>query len=377
MSRASTDAAYNTDASKDAQGNSLYAALARTLTRSVALYFSRPVRLFRPAKISGWNSLRSLAQQKGVSLSPKFMSQLVKKHGWIILPKHFIPPLAVNAFLGTVLWTTYAETSAALNDRLGDSPITLAAIAGGAAGGMQAIVAAPAENVRLAIEGGSLKEGGWSHAWKEVFRGTVPRSSNTAASMEDIRQVRDWMRDVRDMAGRGWDGWGWTFAKDVCGFAMFFSIFEGTRSVAAQAKTLCQSYILDNRPREEGKPSSARRHAPRLVHGLVLVSGGAFAGLAYEVLSRPWDVARRLVYLDRVNSTVHHTSRHILFGIVARKVREDGLLSLFHAPGPVHHDPPSVSPGRRRLNTALRTLGRVGPWGIGFLVWEAFGPGLS
>ena len=32
------------------QGNSLYAALARTLTRSAALYFARPVRLFRPSK---------------------------------------------------------------------------------------------------------------------------------------------------------------------------------------------------------------------------------------------------------------------------------------------------------------------------------------
>lgn len=32
------------------QANSFYAALARTATRSLALYFSRPVRLFRPSK---------------------------------------------------------------------------------------------------------------------------------------------------------------------------------------------------------------------------------------------------------------------------------------------------------------------------------------
>lgn len=38
------------DGGKDAQGNNLYAALARTITRSAALYFSRPVRLFRPSK---------------------------------------------------------------------------------------------------------------------------------------------------------------------------------------------------------------------------------------------------------------------------------------------------------------------------------------
>lgn len=33
-----------------AAGNSVYAALGRTLTRSLALYFSRPVRIFKPVK---------------------------------------------------------------------------------------------------------------------------------------------------------------------------------------------------------------------------------------------------------------------------------------------------------------------------------------
>jgi hypothetical protein len=32
------------------QANSFYAALARTAARGAALYFSRPVRLFRPSK---------------------------------------------------------------------------------------------------------------------------------------------------------------------------------------------------------------------------------------------------------------------------------------------------------------------------------------
>jgi len=32
------------------ENNSIQAAIARTATRSIALYFSRPVRLFRPAK---------------------------------------------------------------------------------------------------------------------------------------------------------------------------------------------------------------------------------------------------------------------------------------------------------------------------------------
>ena len=85
------------------QGSSLYAALARTLTRSLALYFSRPVRIFKPSKgesliimyciqkdqtnviilrlVSGWMFLRSLASQNGGSLSPVFIKGLVQQHG--------------------------------------------------------------------------------------------------------------------------------------------------------------------------------------------------------------------------------------------------------------------------------------------------------
>ena len=36
--------------SQEQQGSPLYAALARTTTRAITLYFSRPVRLFRPSK---------------------------------------------------------------------------------------------------------------------------------------------------------------------------------------------------------------------------------------------------------------------------------------------------------------------------------------
>lgn len=85
-------------AQQQQQTNSFYAALARTATRSIALYFSRPVRLFRPSKgasivlgglswthrslvVSGWHSLRGLADSHGKSLSPSYLSWLVKEHG--------------------------------------------------------------------------------------------------------------------------------------------------------------------------------------------------------------------------------------------------------------------------------------------------------
>jgi hypothetical protein len=245
------------DPTQGGQGatSSTYAAVARTLTRGAALYFSRPVRIFRPSKskhstlyvrghianvlsaneVSGWHSLRGLAASDGTSLSPHFVRRLVRTQGvctkhssvtpiplinfskLLVIPKHFVPPLLVNAVLGTVLWTAYSESSSLLSggDSLEAHPIATAAISGAIAGGAQAIVAAPAENLRLAIEGGAAG-GRWSHAWKEVLRGVVQNHSEKQ-SLHEIRQVRGWMIEVRDMAGRGWNGWGWGLAKDVCG----------------------------------------------------------------------------------------------------------------------------------------------------------------
>jgi len=355
--------------------NSTYAAVARTLTRGAALYFSRPVRLFRPSKISGWHSLRGLAASDGTSLSPHFVRRLVRTQGLLVIPKHFVPPLLVNAVLGTVLWTTYSESSSLLSGgRLEAYPIATAAISGAIAGGAQAIVAAPAENARLAIEG-STAGGRWSHAWTEVLRGAVQNQLTEKKSLREIRQVRGWMMEVRDMAGRGWNGWGWGLAKDVCGFSVFFTIFEVTRRFATELKVLSVGLLQPFTVAEE-RPNVIQRNLPRTVHGATLVAGGVSAGLAYEVVCRPWDVSRRLAHLDRVRYTTAHRPRRYLFNLITRKIRDDGLLSFFRDATSNEESHP-MSLGRQRLLAVGRTLGRVGPWGVGFLVWEAFGPGIS
>jgi hypothetical protein len=48
------------NSTKENQGSSLYAALAQTATRAIALYFSRPARLFRPAKGLAFRQIQSL-----------------------------------------------------------------------------------------------------------------------------------------------------------------------------------------------------------------------------------------------------------------------------------------------------------------------------
>jgi len=290
----------------------------------------------------------------------------------MVIPKHFIPPILVNGVLGFVLWSTYSETSITLEPHLSSHPTVLAALSGASAGGVQALVAAPAENVRFALEGNPSVRG-WSHAWKEVFRGTQsPEEASRQSVVHEARQVRHWMREVGDMAGRGWDGWGWGFAKDVCGFAVFFSIFDLTRRTAIRTKAASQD-LLQSYDREGHEATSLRRHAPRIVHAATLVFGGVIAGLAYELTCRPWDAARKEAHIHEVCCG---SDRRSVVRVLLQKTREDGILSFFRNPAHTPHDP-SLSLFRRRLYSAARTLARVGPWGMGFLVWEAFGPGIS
>lgn len=97
------------------------------------------------------------------------------------------------------------------------------------------------------------------------------------------------------------------------------------------------------------------------------------AGLAYELSCRPWDVARKAVHIDRVVST---SGQHSALSILMRRVQDEGWLVFFKHPVTHEHDTRG-SLLHRRLHALGRTLARVGPWGIGFLAWEAFGPGLS
>ncbi|KAF7353615.1 hypothetical protein MVEN_01045900 [Mycena venus] len=357
----------SSEASSDSQG-SFQAAVARTATRVLALYFSRPVRLFRPSKVSGWHSLRGLAAQDGASLTPAYLSSLVKSQGFRVIGKHFIPPMAVNALLGTVLWESYSQASAVLHPHIGSHPTAMAAVAGALAGGTQALVSAPAENVRLLVEGGT-SHNSWLHAWKEVFRGSPPPpSSSRHDTLEEIRQVRSWMREVGDMAGRGWHGLFYTIGKDVTGerFAAFFAIFDVTRRIAVNVRNVAQTTTRS--VKSTSGNSSKKNQLPQLLQGVTLVTGGVIAGLSYEVIGRPWDVAR---HAARLNLLTDREYRSPLV-LVTQKIKQDGFLSLFR-------DPTAARPStaRSRIYSVLRTLARVGPWGVGFLVYQAYDAGLS
>lgn len=158
------------------------------------------------------------------------------------------------------------------------------------------------------------------------------------------------------------------------GFAAFFTVFEITRNVANKVK-LATHYVL--RRLHSRNQASHSSHLPRFTHAFTLVCGGMVAGLTYESLCRPWDVTRRAITLEK--SIIPHPScRQSSLSVLMQKLRGDGIASFFreHSVGFPEH-PELRSNIHPRISSALRTLARVGPWGIAFLVWESFGPGLD
>lgn len=115
------------------------------------------------------------------------------------------------------------------------------------------------------------------------------------------------------------------------------------------------------------------------------------AGIGYELVGRPFDVMRREWHIYTVThpyprtladvTTDHPRPDHILSAprLALHILKEQGLRGLFRSPLPHPHPPaePNQDRWKRRVYPVLRTIARVGPWGVGFLVWEAFGTGIQ
>lgn len=159
----------------------------------------------------------------------------------------------------------------------------------------------------------------------------------------------------------------------MIGFGTFFAVFEITRRMASKTKIASQDAI-ESWKLADSRTELLKRHFPRTVHGVTLVSGGVVAGLAYEFVSRPFDIARKVVQQDKI---LHAKDNGSAMMAIIRKIREDGIVSFFRDPSGAESTSSLGNTGSRRLYATLRTLARVGPWGVGFLVWESFGPGIS
>lgn len=174
------------------------------------------------------------------------------------------------------------------------------------------------------------------------------------------------------------------------GFAVFFAVFDVSRHLANEMaayldpsitlRRVAQVTSSEGEEEEEDrfKPSSLSKEShARIGHGIVLASGGIAAGLGYEYVSRPFDNARRIVSHTTHTAPDARHSFWTIMSIMTRHVHENGVISLLAS-----HQPSASSTAaetgssvlRARALILLRALGRLGPWGIGFLMWEGFAP---
>lgn len=121
---------------------STWAAVTRALFGSLAFLFKRPIRLFRPVKISTWTGIQAIAEEQGRSVTPSFVRGLIRKEGvsgafprvtpgfqimyrpfpdpdlmqsqWRFFPRHVLPPLIVNTAVGLTLFTCYTASQIVL-----------------------------------------------------------------------------------------------------------------------------------------------------------------------------------------------------------------------------------------------------------------------
>ena len=156
-----------------------------------------------------------------------------------------------------------------------------------------------------------------------------------------------------------------TSSVPCTGFGAFFAVFDITRRVAMEAGIASQSVAFRFFPTKR----QSQRRLQRVVHSLTLVIGGVAAGISYEVVSRPWNNARKAVERNQFAHMSQYRSASLA---VLQALRTDGLRAFFRDPAATTYP----ATGRNRRMAILRTLGRVGPWGLGFLVWEGLGPGL-
>ncbi|KAK0542738.1 hypothetical protein OC846_006525 [Tilletia horrida] len=160
-------------------------ALYGAVVRALVVLFARPVRLFRPVKVTSLQLLESLAKREGRTLSFRYLWKVLRREKWSFLPHLLGPPLIYQTLVGFSLFSVYTLTESSLVKRRERkqqlhlaqteqnqptppppppppekpihatfTPLTIVIASGASAGIAQCILSAPLDNVRFILENG-------------------------------------------------------------------------------------------------------------------------------------------------------------------------------------------------------------------------------
>ena len=102
---------------------------------------------------------------------------------------------------------------------------------------------------------------------------------------------------------------------------MFLAIFDMSRRTATRARSFSEHAVSST---SSAVAPGVEAHVSRIVHSTTIVVGGLLAGLSYELVCRPFDVAQR-----RVNISTVERQQDSRWSVLANKAREDGIVSFF------------------------------------------------
>ncbi|GAA5876796.1 hypothetical protein JCM8547_003168 [Rhodosporidiobolus lusitaniae] len=313
----SPEASSSSGASSKTQ--SATAALSRALAGMLAFMFKRPIRLFRPVKISTWAGIQAIAEEQGRSVTPSFVRGLLRKEGWRFIPRHILPPLLVNTGIGLTLFTAYTTSESLLLPYLTSTAshlLLIPFISGAFAGAAQAILSAPLDNARLlllrrqrflrlshssnprarrlrALKSYATVEGAPFVSWLSLLRDSVFQSSRNAIGGAAAATPRERIEQGRRWARRGWSLMNLTLIKDSLGFGVFFLIFEVGRE-ASRVAGLRYDGIDPNSDEKQ-----RRSGAGLVLQSLGILMSGGIAGWVFSLVARPFERARAAIYDGR------------------------------------------------------------------------------
>ncbi|GAA95399.1 uncharacterized protein L969DRAFT_85077 [Mixia osmundae IAM 14324] len=261
--------------------SSLKAALGRSTASALAFYFSRPVRLFRPNKLGSWSAFQALAAEQGKPFGLAFVLSVYRAEGWMVA-RHIAPPFLANSCVGLVLFTVYTNAESYLRTTSMSSYV-LPFAAGATAGLAQGLVSSPLDNLRVLATSAAdpTRRKRWP-GWLGMIKDAL---------------IPVWVRNERGkikwsiFATRGTSLLGLTVLRDAIGFAFFFGLFDYARRGGRYMGTMIDRFL--------SSAQDARTTASRVVQATVIIVGGGAAAFVYNLLGKPIDQARSVVFAGR------------------------------------------------------------------------------
>ncbi|KAG2178471.1 hypothetical protein INT44_001623 [Umbelopsis vinacea] len=300
-------------------------AFARTIImQSLWLFYRTPIKLFRPLRVDYLVMARALMPVNETNKRFSFrytsigmITNAVKAQGWKFIPRHIMPPLIANTFIGTVLYTTYIGTlplfhpasNFQLHRTFPPPPFSAVFMAGALAGAAQCVVATPLDSLKVRFEVTDLLEG--------KHRSMYQYAKSTLKELGLFSAYR---------------GFTLTLARDSLACGLFFATFEwvkqqgyynfldevyGYQIDSSEALTKVDSswnhsgFLNHDEENDHASIQAAalslvedtvREKPPLLLEPIFVIAAGAAAAVAYQAIDHPLSKIHNVFYITEAQS---------------------------------------------------------------------------